>query len=249
MSVSLFVDRGIAPAHMKTESLDSVVHHDLHYLFDGTNLIPTDRPARDLEAPWAITAKPLKLKIEADWDETVREMGENNALGGYGRLSLPLSELAVPTVVATAETLAYYGSTLVKKGDVVQFPGDEFPIFAMTVGDRYIPDYLMQREGLYLEYHRDQPHYHQPLEGGGYYLLAKWNKAKTKLSMTGFSIPPETAIYTGKGQIHCDAGLWGRIKMGYTEAHDFSTVLWRHGDEKVGIRFLPKSEEEAKLIA
>ena len=245
MVPKLFVDRGSPGSHMTTLALEAVVRKE-NYLFNGRELRATVLPAIDLEAavPEKVV-KPPHLKVEALWDETVTAIGAtNNALGDNGRLELPVDLLEIPTVEATDETLAWYGAKLIKPGDVVRFP-DLFPLFHMTVGKKYVPEFIMTEEGdgMYLEYHHDQPHYHLSVKGEGYYLLARWNKDHTKLSMTGFHIPDGTAVYTKKGAIHCDAGLSGEFVMGYTFSHDFSTVLWRHGETKVGIKFL--EEEKA----
>lgn len=237
---SIFVDRGPTGGNMTTDALAYVVTNKKLYKIGQRgleeslgSLYAVDLDYRSFH-PWKIE-KPLCLEIEAEWDKFARESGAgNNILGDNGLLFLPAATIVVPCVEATEETLAYYGAVLLRKGDVIQFPDQEYPIFQMTVGPRYIEKFLMtdQGGGFYLEYHYDKPHFHMPIQGGGYYLLAKWNDEKTKLQITAFKIRDGDAVYTKKGAIHCDAALTGKLLVGYDKAEDCSTVLLRTKDHK-----------------
>ncbi len=227
---SMFVDRGEPGQHMKTLDLESVIRGDIAYQFDGHRLVPSALAGVDLEEAIRDSKeieKPIRCKVAAVWDKTIISSGAgDNALGGNGCLQLSRESVDIPCIEATESSLAYYGAKLIRKGEVVRFPTPLFPLWRMSVGEDYFP--AMSKDGkMYLEYHHDQPHYHQSVKGGGCYLLARWNKKGTRLSMTGFRIPDGLAVYTGKGAIHCDAGLTGDLVMGYTASEDFSTVLWR----------------------
>lgn len=162
-------------------------------------------------------------------------------MGDNGRLILPFESIEIPCVEAKAENLAYYGAVLLKEGDAVRFPDEEYPIFSMSVGECYIDDFLMTDKGggFYLEYHNDKPHFHMPIQGGGYYILGRWNQDGKKLQVTGFKILDGQAVYTKKGAIHCDAALTGSLLVGYDQAEDCSTVLLQTlKHEKVKVKFL-----------
>lgn len=243
---SLFVDRGPIGGNMTTDELHLVVNKYQTYRIGkkGLEMAASALLAIDLEnlTPYVEKVqRPPYLEVEANWDKTPCESGSgNNILGDNGCLTIPSENIQIPWVEATPETLAYYGATLLKEGDVVRFPDEEYPIFKMTVGPRYIEDFLMTDRGggFYLEYHHDKPHFHMPIRGGGYYILARWNDEKTKLQITGFKIPDGQAVYTKKGVIHCDATLTGSLIVGYDQADDCSTVLLRTEDKnKVKIEF------------
>lgn len=231
---SLFVDRGAEGANMTTEELSLVVTKSQVYRVEeeGLAISTSALEAIDLEDravhPEKVEVPPY-LEVQARWDQTPQESGEgNNILGDNGILTLPSDILSVPCVEATNETLAYYGATLIRKGEVVRFPDEAFPIFRMTVGERYVDEFVMNEGGgLYLEFHHDKPHFHMMFQGGGCYILARWNEDKTKLQITGFKIPDGYAVYTKKGAIHCDAALTGDLLVGYDQAVDSSTVLLR----------------------
>jgi hypothetical protein len=107
----------------------------------------------------------------------------------------------------------------------------------MELGKTYIDGLVMtdQGTGFYLEYHRDRPHWHQPLtpDAAGQYILAR--PAGTTImgtqdyQLTAFRIPVGKAVYTGLGAIHCDAPLIGKNWLvGYSDSGDFSTALVRN---------------------
>lgn len=234
VSQLLLLDRGTSGANMTALGLSNVVKNSKIYELSHEGLIESNRALpMDLEHkashPFHMEVPPF-IEIEADWDSDSAISGEgNNILGDNGSLFLKQRTIEIPTALATEASLAYYGAVLIQKGEVFSFPGEIYPIFRLNVGSRYLEDFVMTQEGggLYLEYHHDQPHFHMPLKGEGYYILAKWNDDKTKLRITAFQIPDGQAVYTKKGAIHCDAALMGDLIVGYTTSEDCSTVLLR----------------------
>jgi hypothetical protein len=242
---SIFVDRGPPGGNMTTDGILFVASNQQAYRIGkrGLEVSRSHVYAVDLESAAANPEKvkePPYLEVSAKWDKTPHESGVgNNILGDNGLLSLPSEILQVPSVEATHETLAYYGAILLKQGDVVRFPDAQYPIFTMSVGSRYVEEYLMAGPGYYLEYHHDKPHFHMPIDGGGHYLLAKWKEEGTKLQITAFRIQNGDAVYTKKGAIHCDGALWGKLIVGYDKAENCSTALLRtEENKKVQLQFI-----------
>lgn len=236
----LYLKRGPEDACMVTHGLYRVVKNSEYYqLNENGLLVLSESPTQfiDLEAyasQLRHTVQPPYLEIDAIWDKTPALSGEsNNILGDNGRLFLQTPQLEIPCIQATDEMLAYYGAMLVNPGDVITFPDAIYPIWRMSIQDKYVQQFLMSEHGggFYLEYHHDQPHYHHALNGEGHYLLAKWNEDQTRLRLTGFRIPNGHAVYTKKGAIHCDAGLVGDYFVGYTTSENCSTVLLRTRQE------------------
>jgi hypothetical protein len=238
---SLFVHRGPAGAQMNTLGCEFLTDKNRSYKLTARGIEPSSSQigSIDLEEVAARASSviaPPHLEIEAIWDKTPFASGSgNNILGDNGQLILEPKTLEIPLVKATEETLAYYGAIALKPGDVFSFPDSGYPIFKMSVDPDYVERFIMTPEGdgFYLEYHADKPHLHMPIQGGGAYLLAKWNEEKTKLHITGFQIPDGEAVYTKKGAIHCDAALTGDLLVGYTQSdhpsnsEHCSTVLLR----------------------
>lgn len=200
-----------------------------------------ERPSRDL--------LPEKYaEIEAIWDARITDF-HNNVFGGNGRLIVDLDRVELPVVEATDQNLAYYGAKIVHMEETVALDEDLFPIWIMILGKHYLTDFVMSPRGggLYVEYHHDAPHFHMPLNtsSGGYYILGKKSKVideKTDRAfyhLTAFKIPYGKSVYTCRGMIHCDAGLTGAWIVGYTNTHNFSTVVFRTGGtEMTQIKFL-----------
>jgi hypothetical protein len=175
--------------------------------------------------------QPDHLEFTAEWDPKVLTSGEgNNILGDNGGFYFKESNLRVPVVKATPETLAYYGAVLISANTAVRFPNEApFPLWKMEVGDDYVKDYIMTENGgggLYLKFHHDQPHFHMIVNGGGHYLLAK-KVGENRYHLTAFELSNGQAVYTKKGAIHCDAALTGEIVCGYAFSEDCETVLLR----------------------
>lgn len=243
--------RGPDDASMATHGLFLTVNKHMLYEITNNSILPVtesgDHDWLDLEQTVATieASKPPCLTLEAIWDPTpVHSGATNNILGDNGRLLLHNPLITIPCVEATSELLAYYGAILLKPGDKVRFQDAMYPIWSMTIKEKYIDRFLMSETGggFYLEYHHDQPHYHHAINGSGYYLLAKWNE-NNKMEITGFRIPQGHAVYTKKGAIHCDAGLIGDYLVGYTTSENCSTVLLRSIDPEaiVRIKFNPTS--------
>ncbi|MCX6990754.1 MAG: hypothetical protein NTX49_06820 [Chlamydiae bacterium] len=228
----LNVNRGEPGANMTTIGLVMAVTNKEAYILKGGKLDATEGRTTfsiDLETKASdlsrIIESPPYLEIEATWDDKTLSSGSgSNILGDNGRLILEHSLIEIPAVEATDALLGYYGATLIEEGDLIEFPDNEFPLFFMEVGERYVEDTLMTDAGggFYLEYHHDKPHFHLPLAGSGHY-----------------RIPDGKAVYTKKGAIHCDAGLKGKLLVGYTLAEDCSTVLLQNKTSKrVEVRFI-----------
>lgn len=188
--------------------------------------------------------QPNYLEFTAEWNPNVLTSGEgNNILGDNGGFYFKESNLSVPVVKATPETLAYYGAVLISANTAVRFPNEEpFPLWKMEVGNDYIKDYIMTESGgggFYLEFHHDQPHFHMIVDGGGHYLLAK-KVGESRYHLTAFELSNGQAVYTKKGAIHCDAALTGEIICGYTASLDCETVLLRtkEGNQMVNLNFI-----------
>ncbi len=193
---------------------------------------------------------PRHADITADWINDQSEIGGNeNILGDNVILTVDSADttITVPVVDAEDNALLYYGATLVNAGSNVAFPNDSYPIWKMQLGSYYVDNFLMtdKGKGFYLEYHRDRPHWHQPLseDAGGFYLLAKADgvneSGKMVYHLTGFRIPYGKAVYTRMGAIHADPALTGSVwAVGYSDSDDFSTALVRSRDGQM-IRFVP----------
>ncbi|WP_211827547.1 hypothetical protein [Kistimonas asteriae] len=193
---------------------------------------------------------PRHVEVTADWINDQADIGGNeNILGDNVVLAVDSADttVTVPVVEAEDNALLYYGATLVDAGSRVAFPNDSYPIWKMQLGRYYVDNFLMtdKGKGFYLEYHRDRPHWHQPLseDAGGFYLLAKAAgvnaSGKTIYHLTGFRIPYGKAVYSRMGAIHADPALTGSVwAVGYSDSDDFSTALVRNRDGQM-IRFVP----------
>ncbi|GAA4651144.1 hypothetical protein GCM10023116_34270 [Kistimonas scapharcae] len=193
---------------------------------------------------------PHHADITADWINDQTDIGGNeNILGDNVILTVDSADttITIPVVDAEDHALLYYGATLVNAGSQVIFPNDSYPIWKMQLGNYYVDNFLMtdKGKGFYLEYHRDRPHWHQPLseDAGGFYLLAKAAgvnaSGKTIYHLTGFRIPYGKAVYSRMGAIHADPALTGSVwAVGYSDSEDFSTALVRNRDGQM-IRFVP----------
>ncbi len=205
----------------------------------GLEVVEGRDDALDLEAAVADARHddaPSHVTIAARWDEGGAERADSeNVLGDsvLFQLDSDVTEIEVPILEAGSAALGYYGAVLVEDGALVRFPGPDYPIWKMELGETYIDGLVMTDAGtgFYLEYHRDRPHWHQPLtaDSGGYYILARRDLAADRYELTAFRIPLGRAVYTGLGAIHCDAALTGRNWLvGYSDSGDFSTALVRN---------------------
>ena len=83
----------------------------------------------------AITGKWLPAKKN--------EYSNANLLGGFGTLEIDESTLEIPEVLATDQSLAFYGAKLIKINDVFQFETNErLPVTIMNIGKNYVRELL-----------------------------------------------------------------------------------------------------------
>lgn len=242
------VHRGPEGKRMDTLGLLTVVQSRDVFQVNGKTVKPSSELfALDLEQeathPLRVT-QPDHLEFIAEWDPKVFTSGQgNNILGDNGGFYFNESNLRVPVVKATAETLAYYGAVLIPANTAVRFPNEApFPLWIMEVGNDYVKDYIMTENGgggFYLEFHHDQPHFHMIVNGGGHYLLAK-KVGENQYHLTAFELSNGQAVFTKKGAIHCDAALTGEIVCGYTASEDCETVLLRtkENNQMVNLNFV-----------
>lgn len=182
---------------------------------------------------------PLHTTIVATWGSPGGGSADvQNVLGDSVLLEIDGegTDIGVPVLEATSHHLGYYGAVLVEEGAFVRFPAPDYPIWKMELGKNYVDGFVMTDVGggFYLEYHRDRPHWHQPLtsDSGGFYVLAKRSPGRAgHYQLTGFRIPFGCGVYTGLGSMHCDAALTGQNWLvGYADSDDFSTALLRNRD-------------------
>jgi len=180
---------------------------------------------------------PPHTMISARWGQPNASLDDSeNVLGDSVLFQVDgdVTEIEIPVLDATSEGMGYYGAVLVDEGALVRFPGPDYPIWKMELGETYVDGMLLsdQGTGFYLEYHHDRPHWHQPLtsDSGGYYILARQASAEPdRYQLSAFRIPFGKAVYTGLGTTHCDAALTGRNWLvGYSDSGDFSTALVRN---------------------
>jgi len=248
----MMVDRqGLRPnANMTTIGLHRSIDNKVCYFISSTSgLIETPCTKNsiimeDYISSYEQSAKaPDHSLIFASWldDEVNIEGGEENVLGDNSILQISSSKktIYIPVLEATDKDLLYYGAMLLEDGEIVKFPNSSYPIWLMELGRYYVDCYLMTNKGkgFYLEYHNDQPHWHQPLsnKSSGFLLLAKKvgvnENNEDMYHLTGFTIPYGKAIYSKMGAIHADPGLYGgKWAVGYTESSDFTTGLLRNID-------------------
>lgn len=206
----------------------------------GLEIVDESTEALELEAlvrAARTDVAPSHTTIVATWDEGGGGQADSeNVLGDSHlfRVDGDLTEIEIPIVEATSEHLGYYGAVLVDDGALVRFPAPDYPIWKMELGETYIDGLVMTDAGtgFYLEYHRDRPHWHQPLtrDSSGYYVLAKRDPSDaSRYQLSAFRVPFGKAVYTGLGAIHCDAALTGQNWLvGYSDSGDFSTALVRN---------------------
>lgn len=232
-------------SNMTAIGLHRVAKHDETYLVSAKRGLVTveDRAdVRDLESLVQAArhdAAPPHSVVAASWTDVAVQEDSENVLGDSALFEVEgdVTEIGIPLLDATSEGLGYYGAVLVEDGTVVRFPEPDYPIWKMELGQTYIDGLVMtdQGTGFYLEWHRDRPHWHQPLtpDAGGYYILARGGGPASvsahRYELTAFSIPFGAAVYTGLGAIHCDAPLIGQNWLvGYSDSGDFSTALVRN---------------------
>jgi hypothetical protein len=176
----------------------------------------------------AITGKWLPAKKN--------EYSNANLLGGFGTLEIDESTLEIPEVLATDQSLAFYGAKLIKINDVFQFEtNEELPVTIMNIGKNYVQGYLKLPHlggGTYIEHH-DKPHFHLPIESScsGHMIIGDVKNEVYRLS--AFKIPYGFGIYTPPNLLHADAYLIGRYIVVYSVTDDYSTVLFKTKNRKL----------------
>lgn len=230
----LNLKRGYLHASMKTEKLHCITDPAFFYKIFKNSLqayAKTHTNFTQLDTlSFTNSQTPPHLMLSIDWQERVIANGaQNNILGGNGQVLIAHEHIHIPAINATPEYLAFYQAYLVEPDEYIQFSDPPYPIWKMKISKNYVKKFLMSSEGggFYLEYHHDVPHYHQNIQGEGYYILGKVNSDFTKIQLTAFKIPKGYAIYTAKGAIHCDAALTGEYLVGYHLSKNYSTVLLR----------------------
>lgn len=221
-------------AYMRTENFLGHVEPDRSYRLTLAGFAEAEG---EEPAPLPESVEPPHCILNGTWNEAVDlTIRDANILGGNGRYILPEGEeeLVVPVAPATAEHLAYYGSQLLKLGEVTRFVSrDNLPVTITSVGRDYPEGYLLRPEkggGAYLEVH-DRPHFHMPLEedAGGYLIIGK-RDADGVQRVSAFQVPFGYGIHMAPWAIHSDAYLVGRYMVIYSATPEFSTVILRKAD-------------------
>lgn len=231
-------------AYMKTEKVPSYVLANTSYMLmaDGSfteakRTSPRFTRKQDT-AVAAIARAPHRITLPNRWKEADSQESapsDRNILGGDGVFTVKGKKVTIPEVETTPKSLAYYGARLVKAGDRLALDTHKtMPVTHMDVGKDYARDYLLKPEhggGAYAEHH-NLPHFHMPLDraAGGHLILGKINRETNQLELSAFKIPYGYGIYTPPGIVHCDAYLKGRYEVIYSQAEEYSTVLFK--DEK-----------------
>lgn len=180
----------------------------------------------------------IKYKaITGKWLPTKKnEYSNANLLGGFGTLEIDETTLEIPEVLATDQSLAFYGAKLIKINDVFQFEtNEELPVTIMNIGKNYVQGYLKLPNlggGTYIEHH-DKPHFHLPIEpsSSGHMIIGDVKDELYRLS--AFKIPYGFGIYTPPNLLHADAYLIGRYIVVYSVTDDYSTVLFKTKNKKL----------------
>lgn len=240
---NLMVDRSVADVDEATMKTDGIVG----YIKPGEVYRVTDRlleqvsdEERQDTGPLVLpepTTPPMLVIENGFQDDKTADFGESssNILGGNTLFITKDPSYIIPRAFESPSNYAYYGAHLVKIGSKLMFETPQIvPVTIMTVGKRYIENYLLNADrggGFYFEYH-DCPHYHQPIspESGGWLLLGKFTESKNHIRITGFKIPPGHGVYMPPGVLHCDAYLRGEYLVAYTAAKHFKTGLFRTTD-------------------
>lgn len=236
----IFERAGAVPhSNMSTWGLQAVVGVNKTYrLCKEIGLVEVPLEEAHTKLPLKIEASNTPLEgheyafLEATWCPALADDGDgNNILGGSGRFITSQKTLRLPLIIATPQRLAYYGAMLLHDSDIVCFDIPPYPVWCMSIGERYVDSCLLTPKGggFYLEYHHDKPHFHMPLDvhATGFYLLAK--EVPGGYHISAVRIPYGCAVYTSAGALHCDAGLIGKKwTVGYDISADFSKANMRY---------------------
>ena len=215
-------------AFMVTEDIKGIISPGKSYqLQEGFLLETPAKPMSKMPQP----EKPLHIRMTGFWsDKMVSECEENNIFGKNGRhfFSSTQQNMMIPTVQATAQSLAFYGCRLITKGESIFCEGDsDLPVTIINTGKDYHKHYLCNSAFVgesCLETH-NQPHLYMPLteEAGGYLLLGI-RKDSNQLLLSAFKIPYGYAVYMAPWTIHSRAHLIGRYLTICSIENSFSTI-------------------------
>lgn len=223
-------------AYMRTENFLGHAEPGTSYQVTMEGFIPSNAEPKPLATP----RMPPHVILDGEWNEKVDfSRDDANILGGNGTYFIPDNDdkLIIPIAETTAEHLAFYGSWLVKVGDIVRFETTgNLPVTITSVGEDYPEHYLLKEDkggGTYLEVH-DRPHFHMPIEEntGGYLIVGKEGTDGIK-RVSAFQIPFGYGIHMGAWAIHSDAYIIGRHLVIYSATPEFSTVIIRHKSGKL----------------
>lgn len=230
-------------AYMKTTDVLGYIQPNKFYQLTNENLILTNNYIDLVEKGQPVTGDPSVVEFTGQWDFNKEEISDGNILGKTISLQTELETLIIPEVECNKENLAYYGAKLVRIDEKIKFDTpDNLPITTVEIGEKYVPDYLLQSGkggGFYLEYH-NTPHFHFPLNSdsidGGCLVLGKKNNNKYQLS--AFRIPLGQGIYTPPNVLHCDGYLMGKYLVVYTLTQTYSTAIIKHNNQIVKVKIV-----------
>lgn len=197
---------------------------ELNFIEAGVSLWRVDE-----HAPHGLSwghGEPPRVEVDAHWYTAQAALtagikvvsgGDANTFGAMGTLLVPPG-FSIPTVLATASNVRYYGLQLIRAGEEFAVTTDRYPIALMQYDYTadYKRDFLMRVHGgggIFVETH-DFPHIHIPSSPacGGYIVIGK-RLGPTRFSFTAFQIPYGHALYTPSNTIHGDGTLVGEYAL------------------------------------
>jgi hypothetical protein len=204
------------------------------YLKDG-NLIETDYLPNEITQSYR--SIPPNIVINGKLNDYIQTTENNNILGKNQIMILDNScEISIPVAETTEQHLAFFGCKLIMNDTPFELKNEiEMPLFQMSIGEKYVEDYLLKDTyggGFYIERH-NAPHYHQSLNKNsrGYLILGK--QIKNGILLSKFRIPPECAIHTPSNVYHNDAYLIGDYLVIYNKTDDYNTYVLKTSDNKI----------------
>ena len=190
----------------------------------GLDAVTTNPPMRIINADW-ITAANTRDQFPLQHDVASNVFGDCGIFNAH-------DALAVPTVMASPESIAYYGLQLVKEKEYLRIESHdvETRMVQCNFAPNYQRDYLFQElggGGFFLETH-NFPHIHIPLSpnSGGVIVIGK-KLTLSRFALTAFQIPFGFALYTPAHTIHGDGLLVGdyALSMALPKDTTADTVL------------------------
>ncbi|MES1910132.1 MAG: hypothetical protein MHM6MM_002786 [Cercozoa sp. M6MM] len=132
-----------------------------------------------------------------------------------------VTELQVPVLSCTPETLRSFGAALVGQQvphNLEYVSSEDVPLNLLVseveIGEDYFTEWILGNAGCFLEWHA-MPHFHAPRNGdaGGFLVLAQQrsdqDETQVTLALAAFRIPFRHGIYTLPGTWHSDSALIG----------------------------------------